>query len=97
LLNSKLPSIGDIKDGLLKMILYSNLVNVKVDDKQYSHLPMLKLTSENINGTVLSIDNQEKINTFFKNNQFNQKQKDLLLSVFKEGIDNNFLILIEEV
>ncbi|MDR1698640.1 MAG: hypothetical protein LBR75_02290, partial [Prevotellaceae bacterium] len=30
--NSILPSKGDIKDGLLKMILYSNLCEVEVDD-----------------------------------------------------------------
>jgi hypothetical protein len=29
--NAILPSIGDIKDGLLKMILYSNLCEVEVD------------------------------------------------------------------
>jgi len=95
--NSKLPSVGDIKDGLLKMILYCNLENIKVNGKYYSHIPVLKLTSENIIGRITSADSQEKINTFFKQNQFNIKQKEIITSVFKEGKDNNFLILIESV
>lgn len=95
--NSKLPSAGDIKDGLLKMIIYCNLENIKVNNKTYSHIPVLKLTSENIIGTISSIYNKDKMNVFFKNNQFNQKLKDLVMSVFKEGIDNKFLIIIEAV
>ena len=95
--NSKLPSAGDIKDGLLKMILYCNLESIKVNDKEYSHLPVLKLTSENITGNISSAYNKEKINTFILNNQFNKQQKELIMNVFKEGIDNNFLILIQKV
>lgn len=95
--NSKLPSIGDIKDGLLKMILYSNLENIKVNDEKYSHLPVLKLTSENITENVSSSDNCERIKNFFKKNVFSQKQKNLVKSLFKEGKENNFLILIEAV
>lgn len=95
--NSKLPSIGDIKDGLLKMILYSNIENLKVNGIKYSHHPVLKLTSEKIYGTISSEDNQDQINVFFKNNFYNQKQKDLVTSIFKEGIENKFLILIEAV
>ena len=79
------------------MILYCNLENVKVNGINYSQQPVLKLTSENIYGTVTSTDNQEKINTFFEHNHFNENQKDLVKSVFKEGIANKFQILIEEV
>ncbi|MBD3195778.1 MAG: hypothetical protein GF317_12020, partial [Candidatus Lokiarchaeota archaeon] len=72
---SKLPSVGDIKDGLLKMILYTNLENIKVNNDKYLHLPVLKLTSENIHGRISSDDNQEQIANFFESNQLNQKQK----------------------
>ncbi len=94
---SKLPSVGDIKDGMLKMILYCNLENIEINNKEYSHLPVLKLTSVNITGNISSTDNAEEINTFFENNQFNKKQKELVINVFKEGIDNIFLILIQAV
>jgi len=42
-----LPSIGDIKDGLIKMILFTNLEDVKMDGKKYNPKPVLKLTTEN--------------------------------------------------
>jgi hypothetical protein len=42
---NNLPSLGDIKDGLLKMALFTNLTNVKIGDVEYNPLPILKLTS----------------------------------------------------
>jgi hypothetical protein len=42
---ANLPSLGDIKDGLLKMALFTNLTNVKIGDVEYNPLPILKLTS----------------------------------------------------
>lgn len=95
--NAKLPSVGDIKDGLLKMILYCNLENIFVGGKKYFHKPILKLTSENINGYVSSVNSPAEINAFFKNNQFNEKQKLLVNNVFEEGKENNFLVLIEKM
>ena len=43
--NKNLPSIYDIKDALLKLIIYTNLKTVNIDDKVYEALPMLKLTN----------------------------------------------------
>ena len=43
------PSIDDIKDGLLKMILYTNLEDVKVNNYSFKPLPTLRLTSKKIN------------------------------------------------
>lgn len=40
-----LPSRSDVKDGLLKMVLFTNLENVFVDQKKYEPIPILKLTS----------------------------------------------------
>jgi hypothetical protein len=42
-----LPSEGDIKDGLIKMILFTNLENVTVDGVRFKPLPVLKLTTGN--------------------------------------------------
>jgi len=39
--------LEDIKDGLLKMILFTNLEDVKIDGKNYNPKPVLKLTVEN--------------------------------------------------
>jgi hypothetical protein len=40
-----LPSLGDIKDGLLRMILFTNLENVEIRGKRYNSIPVLKLTT----------------------------------------------------
>lgn len=42
-----LPSIEDIKDGLIKMILFTNLKDVKINNRSYVPKPVLKLTVEN--------------------------------------------------
>lgn len=47
-----LPSINDIKDGLLKMILFTNLENVKSNGRNLNPVPILKLTT----GKGFSID-----------------------------------------
>lgn len=42
---NKLPSLGDIKDGLLKMILFTNLKDVKINSINYTSTSILKLTT----------------------------------------------------
>lgn len=75
---NKLPSIDDIKDGLLKMILFTNLKNVSVDSKKYNSISVLKLTSENgLNQKYLG-----------------QKSKELLNKLYKEASLNNFEIFL---
>ncbi|MCX7765944.1 MAG: hypothetical protein N2246_04475 [Candidatus Sumerlaeia bacterium] len=41
-----IPSLEDIKDGLLRMILFSNFKNVKIGNKQFPVICVLKLTSD---------------------------------------------------
>ena len=45
--NNSLPSLEDIKDGLLKMILFTNLEEVKIKGKNFNPVAVLKLTVEN--------------------------------------------------
>jgi hypothetical protein len=75
---SIIPSTEDIKDGLMKMILFSNLKEVKINDKQYSPLPILKLTSDK----DFSIGN------------LSPSKIDLLRSLLKESNVNKFEVLI---
>jgi len=42
---AKLPSLGDIKDGLLKMMLFTNLERVTVEEHTYNPIAVLKLTT----------------------------------------------------
>jgi hypothetical protein len=80
--NNSLPSIEDIKDGLLKMILFTNLENVKIDhinNKKYKPISVLKLTVE----------------SGFKKRNLTEFQKETLKLLAKESKLNNFKIIIE--
>ena len=94
--SSLLPSIGDIKDGLLKMILYTNLKDVFISEKKYQATPVIKLTSSKLIGKITSIDNKD-INYFLKSTNFTQRQKDIIIKLFEEAQKNNFNVVIEKV
>jgi len=73
-----LPALEDIKDGLLKMILFTNLEDVKINKKQYVPVAILKLTTEKD----------------FKVNKLNQSQRNILNLLSKEAKINGFKISI---
>ncbi len=93
---SLLPSLGDIKDGLLKMILYTNLKRVKVNGIEYKPIPVIKLTSTKLKGSILSSENREKINNFILNQNFSKTQKSIIENLFLEANKNNFIVDIEK-
>lgn len=93
--NSKLPSKGDIKDGLIKMILYSNLSEVFIGAKKYDSKSILKLTSPLINGSINTKSSKKDISSFFVNNKFSESQIKLIESLFEESKHNNFIIKLE--
>jgi len=72
-----LPSEEDIKDGLIKMILFVNLKNVKVDNKKYRAVPILKLT------TARNELNTSKLELLIKEAKFNG---------FKIKINDKFIV-----
>jgi hypothetical protein len=76
--NNLLPSLEDIKDGLLKMILFTNLEDVKIDSKNYNPVAVLKLTVEN----------------HFNKNNLSVSQKEILLLLKEESKVNNFKIIL---
>jgi hypothetical protein len=82
--------MGDIKDGLLKMILYCNLKDVTINDKRFHPIPTLKLTSSKINERILDL------NSIKKCNELNEKQKMILKSLFEEAKQNDFQVIIEK-
>ncbi len=95
--NSKLPSVGDIKDGLLKMVLYCNLTDVKVNDSEYTPKPVLKLTSTNITGKITSQSSTSEIKGFKSTAGFNENNVEVIDGLFTEAITNNFEVIIEGV
>ncbi len=93
--NSKLPSLGDIKDGLLKMILYCNLTNTYIGDISYTVMPTLKLTSSSLTGKLTSNDSEENKQLFFNNNMLNNSQIEIVNTLINESQTNNFEIIIQ--
>ncbi|MBE0410558.1 MAG: hypothetical protein IBX69_12590 [Anaerolineales bacterium] len=70
------PSISDIKDGFVKMILFTNLENVMIANKFYQHESVMKLTSS------LNFDIQK----------FSKRQMELYRDIQEEARINNFKI-----
>ena len=95
--SGKLPSVGDIKDGLLKMMLYTNLENVSIKDNLFLSLPVLQLTSGKITGKILSNFPQNVQKEFWRVNNFNKRQKEFISNLFEEAIENNFVVSLGEV
>ena len=89
--NAVLPSIGDIKDGLLKMILYSNLCEVEVDGKKMKSKAVLRLTSEKLKGKITSENNTFDKEKFITENKI---KMNLIEELFEEARENGFEVEI---
>ncbi len=75
-----IPSLEDIKDGLLKMILFTNLKEVSIGNEIYSHMSVLKLTST----------------MTFNSNNLTKSKIVILELLKKEALTNNFKIVINK-
>ena len=93
--SSLLPSLSDIKDGLLKMILYSNLVEVTANGAKIKSEAILSLTSQKLKGKASSASTDEEIKTFLKENKFSISQQQLINLLFEEARQNEFVIQIQ--
>ncbi|MBI5077163.1 hypothetical protein HZB94_02175 [Candidatus Falkowbacteria bacterium] len=76
--NNSLPSLEDIKDGLLKMILFTNLEDVKIGSKKYNSVAVLKLSVEN----------------HFSKKNLSNSQKEIFSTLQKEAKINHFELRI---
>ncbi len=95
--NSKLPSIGDIKDGLLKMVLYCNLTDVKINETDFNPKPVLRLTSTNISGKISSESSTSEIEEFKSSAGFSANNVEIIDRLFTESKANNFEVIVEGV
>ena len=59
---SILPSMNDIRDGLIKMALFTNLSDLRIENKIFNPVPILKLTSDlTFNETYLKVKQKENL------------------------------------
>jgi hypothetical protein len=91
---SILPSLSDIKDGLLKLVLYCNLENVTVDDIPMSSKAVLKLTSKHIIGWITNYSDQAQLNYFYQNNPLVFSKQNFISELFYEANQNNIMVVI---
>ena len=77
---SLIPSLEDIKDGLLKMILFANLKEVKIEGKEYKPIAVLKLTSD----------------FRFSKEKLRSSQIEILKLLKEEARENNFMVRIKD-
>ncbi len=94
---AKMPGQSDVKDGILKMILYSNLKSVRVGNISYQYKPVLRLTSNNLKGEISSDSTSEDFDRFSSENLLTKKQKEFLKAVFTEANQNHFTVKLESV
>jgi VWFA-related protein len=92
---SILPSENDIKDGLLKMMVYTNLKNVKIGKESFESKAALKLTSAKIKGSITSETTEPELLNFYKMNLFDPKLKEMIAKLFQEARENKFIIMLE--
>ncbi len=93
--NAILPSKGDIKDGLLKMILYSNLLEVTVDGQEIKSEAVLCLTSSKLKGVINSSSTDKEMALFFVENALSESQRVLIETVIKEANENKFTLKVQ--
>jgi hypothetical protein len=92
--NSALPSKGDIKDGLLKMILYSNLCEVEVNGLKMKNIAVLNLTSNKIEQKITSKNEIWDRGDLMLINNFSQKQMRFIDALLDEAAENGFEVRI---
>ena len=91
-----LPSKNDIKDGLIKMMIYTNLQNVKFGEKSVNYKVKIRLTSSKLEGSINSDASIDELNNFSAANSISPNQKDFLTKLFQEAKTNDFTIIIEK-
>lgn len=87
-LRKTLPSKSDIKDGLFKLILYSNLDSITINNKEIEFISQLKSTSNKITGSILLPENYSEINLFFAQNNFSFREKETIKQLVIEAKNN---------
>jgi VWFA-related protein len=92
---ARFPSKNDIKDGLIKMMLYTNLRNGKLGAKSTDFKARIRLTSAQIKGSVNSDSKTEDIEKFFAENSFQVSDKNFFTKLFQEARENDFAVILE--
>ena len=86
-----LPKLSDIQDGLFKLILFSNLDSLSLDEQTVSFISKLKLTGKNVIDSILFPEESDNIDLFLSVNKFKQNQTIIIKKLALEAQNNKNL------
>lgn len=90
-----LPNLSDIKDGLFKLILYSNLDTLHLNSEPVNFKSCLKLTGKKIVGSLTMPCDESLITNFLNENKNNytKKEEQILTKLNQEASSNQKLVI----
>lgn len=90
-----LPSLSDIKDGLFKLILYSNLDTLSLDSNPVNFESCLKLTGRKVSGSLTMPCDESSMIQFLNKNKgsYTKKEEETLHKLNQEASSNNKLVI----
>jgi VWFA-related protein len=93
---SRLTNESDIKDALIKMMIYTNLRNGRVGNEKRDFRVVMKLTSSKINGSINSTASDETLMKYCSDNLLDSSQREFLKKLFAEARENKFTVIVEK-
>lgn len=90
-----LPSLSDIKDGLFKLILFSNLDTLQLSGKPVQFTSRLKLTGRKISGSLTMPCEEDSMAQFLSKNHghYTKKEKETMQKLNQEASNNKKLLV----
>lgn len=85
------PSISDIKNGLVRMMLFKNLSKVQIDGEEYEAVPILGVTGRELEG---HLSNSDKIEDTLEG--ISERKRKEIDSLIEEANKNDFTVIISE-
>ncbi len=88
-----IPKLPDIQEGLFKLILFSNLDDLILNNRSVPFIAKLKLTGNNIIGSLTLPASSRDIEEFLRVNfrVFNEKEKQIIKKLDLEAVQNRKL------
>jgi hypothetical protein len=88
-----LPSLSDIKDGLFKLILYSNLDTLNLDSNPVNFRSRLKLTGKKVSGSLTMPCDENSLVQFLSKNRgvYSKREEETLRKLNQESSNNQKL------
>ena len=85
------PSTADIKNGLVRMMLFKNLDTLKIDGEEHQVFPILGVTGKELEGCL---SNSDKIENNLEG--VSERKRKEIESLLQEANKNDFTVIISE-